>query len=331
MDNIPLFYFIFTGFVTLANMNWLYHSVMVSELENNNIIKTTQEILFRDKIVTALNVVHILFSFYAYGIMYQQETVIINPATLVFTLFLVYLITTIVSVGMTSSLDWMLLYFVGSKQGKKTPKALIEFKMDTLKLVKDAPNYLTSYKLIIKNNVEYTVEDTGFVDDDLAELDIFAGIDLRLAKLNQSVSKLSDEVDGLFEDDYSEDAEVKSSRFPLFEQLTILAKIIFSEDLNEMIDSSILNAYLIENITLLSTIMTILKDEKLVKSLSSELGLTELTDLTERFSVLNSNMSKKLNYIENEKERYAKASEVTEIIDGLNEVRSMKELLDSVK
>ncbi len=338
MENLTLFYFIFTVFVTLSNVNWIYHTVMLLELENNNIITTTQESIFNDKIVPVLNSVQIIFSFSAYGMMYKHDNVIIHPAALLATLFLVYFLTMIFSIIMSSSLDWMMLYFLGSKQGKNTPKALIEFKMDALKLVKDSPKYLTSYKLIIKDTIEDTVSiDDDTDDDDLDDLDSYAGInllmsdiDFRMAEINRLMSSLKEFCDD--EDvDLDADIDLSHSRFPLFEQLTILTKSIFSDDLNEMNESSLLNAYLIENITLLSTIMTILKDEKLVKSLSSELGLTELTDLTERFSVLNSNMSKKLSSIENEKERYAKASEVTEIVEGLNEVRSMKEMLDSLK
>lgn len=292
MNNLTIIHLVSIVIITCWNMKYIYNEIILDSLKTNELIKDVKN-KYINGLLLILNVVLIMFSVYVYIINEVHLTDYLGPILMGAFLFFIYMFTVMFAVSCAIDLKFLLEYFMISEYSKDIPTSLIEFKLDTLKLVESNPDYLISY-------------DLDFVDDD--------------------------DDDDEYEEDYigsidEEDAYI----FPLYKELLVLTDSIFENNLSSMINSPILNFYLIENIALLSTIMTILKDEKLVKALNSDLGAPELEDLTERFKTLNNNLDKGVKYIKDEKERFEKASETTVIIDSLNEVRSMKEMLDSLK
>lgn len=123
--------------------------------------------------------------------------------------------------------------------------------------------------------------------------------------------------------------KVKPLYFPLYRELLTFMGIL--HDTSVEANSPLVNAYIVENITLLSTIMTILKDEKLVESLKSDLGKQELEDLTQSLIAISKDTKKITTYIKKEKITFSKAADSAEVIEGLNKIRSMKEFNALVK
>lgn len=127
----------------------------------------------------------------------------------------------------------------------------------------------------------------------------------------------------------TKDYKVKPRYFPLYRELLTFMGIL--HDTSVEANSPLVNAYIVENITLLSTIMTILKDEKLVESLKSDLGKQELEDLTQSLIAISKDTKKITTYIKKEKITFSKAADSAEVIEGLNKIRSMKEFNALVK
>lgn len=293
MNNLTIIQLVSIVIITCWNMKYIYNEIILDSLKTNELIKDVKN-KYINGLLLILNVVLVMFSVYVYIINEVHLTDYLGPILMGAVLFFIYMFTVMFAVSCAIDLKFLLEYFMISEYSKDIPTSLIEFKLDTLKLVESNPDYLISY-------------DLDFVDDD-------------------------DDDDDEYEEDYIGSIEEEDAYiFPLYKELLVLTDSIFENKLSSMINSPILNSYLIENIALLSTIMTILKDEKLVKALNSDLGAPELEDLTERFKTLNNNLDKGVKYIKDEKERFEKASETTVIIDSLNEVRSMKEMLDSLK
>lgn len=117
--------------------------------------------------------------------------------------------------------------------------------------------------------------------------------------------------------------------FPLYRELLTFMGIL--HDTSVEANSPLVNAYILENITLLSTIMTILKDEKLVESLKNDLGKHELDELTQALISVSKDIKKITTYIKKEKITFAKASDSAAVIESLNKIRSMKEFIELVK
>lgn len=110
-------------------------------------------------------------------------------------------------------------------------------------------------------------------------------------------------------------------------------RIVFKVTLKkyQVTNSPILSSYLIENITFLSTIMTILNDKHLVESLSSKLGFSDLLALTREFEELAIGLNKLIDFEIAEKKRFAESQKSIKSLDGLNTVRSMLEINHSIK
>lgn len=110
-------------------------------------------------------------------------------------------------------------------------------------------------------------------------------------------------------------------------------RIVFKITLNKyrVTNSPIITSYIIENITFISTIMTILNDKHLVESLSSKLGFSELLDLTREFEELYIGLKKLIDFEIDEKKRFAESQKSIKALDGLNTVRSMREINQSIK
>ena len=180
-----------------------------------------------------------------------------------------------------------------------TPEAVITFKVDAMLLLKDMPKHL---KLAITLNEPLKLSTSTTKEDDLP---LFKELMNYLDKNNQK------------------------NYFPLYEEFLIFMS--FVKDPSVDADSSIINAYIFENITLLSTIMSILKNEKLVTSLKADLGKQDLEKLTQQVKDMNTELNRLTTYIKQEEITFSKALGTSEVIDGLNEIRSMQSFIEMVK
>lgn len=316
MNNLTIIQIISIGIITICNLSYLYHYIMLDGLITNNLIEEKKSSQISN-ILLVLNISLIIFSVYVYIVNDVQPLDYLGPISMSIVLLTIYFVGIFTMWDYSFVLKNLLEYFMESEYSKDTSTSLIEFKIDVIELVKSNPDYLASFE------VNSFLFDTDVDDEEEAEeAEEYSENEENYDYVSNAFNHLNSFISEGKEDYYI---------FPLYKELLILTKRIFKDKLSSMINSPILNSYLIDNISLLSTIMTILKDEKLVKALNSDLGSTELEDLTARFKALNKNMDTGVKYIKDEKERFEKASETTEIIDSLNEVRSMKEMLDSLK
>lgn len=173
-----------------------------------------------------------------------------------------------------------------------TPSSVIEFKVDAFLIEQSNPDYLYN---------DFTAD----------------------------IPKIKYNIDSIIPKLYAIYSKKMGRAFPLYKEF--LGFMITLNDTSVDADSPLLNAHILENITLLSTVMSILKDEKLVKSLKSDLGKEELEDLTNSLLKVSTEITIISEYIKKEKITFSKATNSAEIIDGLNEIRSMKEFIDLVK
>lgn len=169
------------------------------------------------------------------------------------------------------------------------PKSLIEFKVDMNLLLVDyqIPDYLKYY-------TSYSTNKTKFLD------------------------AMKDEV--LFkQSNYSKEY------FPLFNDLDRLNKIIVDKDLD--CDSSLINMYFIKNINLLTTLIAILKDKKLVNSLCSDEGVPELVELSLDFLNFNTKLESLVVFETKEIKESKKTTESNNNKDNLESVRAMRNFI----
>lgn len=219
----------------------------------------------------------------------------INPLIVIFwTVLVIGLNTSVINYAATklSESISVQLFFLPKKN--KIPLAVSELKLDVYHIFYTKPYYLRHY--------EYPEQDTA------------------------SASKFD-----AIRKDYSEFNEkvCKEDSFPLFMGMSILSKMFVHKPVQH--DNALVSAYLLDNISFLTTIMTILKDERLVKSLSSSEGLNELIELTTELHEVILGLDDILFKVMEEKKTFKKASESVEILDGLNEVRSLREFGKSLK
>lgn len=229
--------------------------------------------------------------------------------------FIVYIITSMISavtgnvfalICLFSVLAIHIVAFIVYDYKEKNKSKLIKYALDKT----DAPNSVIEFKvdayLIEEENPSYLqVTDTGAIEG-----------------LNLSLSAARDKLGS------KKDKKIDKA-FPLYRELLTFMGIL--HDTSVEANSPLVNAYILENVTLLSTIMTILKDEKLVESLKDDLGKQELDDLTQALISVSKDIKKITTYIKKEKITFAKASDSAAVIESLNKIRSMKDFIALVK
>lgn len=186
------------------------------------------------------------------------------------------------------------LYFAAKKS--KIPLAIVDLKLDMYEVEE-----LNSVKL---NQYSYPTINSEFVQK-LREIRSY------------SLGK------------YPETAYSEGYFFPLYIELKSFKDMLNDKELP--IDSAQITAYLLDNISFLTTVMTILKDEKLIEALYSLNGLKELTELTTEFNELNNGLKKVVYTIKNTKQTFIKAEQSSDVFEGLNTIRSMREFSKSLK
>lgn len=186
------------------------------------------------------------------------------------------------------------LYFAAKKS--KIPLAIVDLKLDMYEVEE-----LNSEKL---NQYSYPTINSEFVQK-LREIRSY------------SLGK------------YPETAYSEGYFFPLYIELKSFKDMLNDKELP--IDSAQITAYLLDNISFLTTVMTILKDEKLIEALYSLNGLKELTELTTEFNELNNGLKKVVYTIKNTKQTFIKAEQSSDVFEGLNTIRSMREFSKSLK
>lgn len=148
-------------------------------------------------------------------------------------------------------------------------------------------------------------------------------------KLNSEFVQKLREIRSYSLDKYPETNYSEGYFFPLYIELKSFKSLLNDKELP--IDSTQISAYLLDNISFLTTVMTILKDEKLIEALYSLEGLKELTELTTEFNELNNGLKKVVYTIKNTKQTLIKAEKSSDVFEGLNTIHSMREFSKSLK
>lgn len=117
--------------------------------------------------------------------------------------------------------------------------------------------------------------------------------------------------------------------FPLYIRLRDFQTLITNEAIDR--DHPFINRFILENITFLTTIITILKDEQMVKTLGSFLGEKDLQELNVDFSKLNIQLNAICEYIKKEKITSKEVKDNLEMMTTLDEIRSMKNFSKLIK
>lgn len=117
-------------------------------------------------------------------------------------------------------------------------------------------------------------------------------------------------------------------RFPLMFMLNNFTALLSEKNI---LSRPVVREYLIDNITFLTTIMTILNDEDLVDSLRNDLGFSELLDIVREFEEVTEGLITKIEFDKSEQRKFNDSKAAVKAIDGLHEVRSLRTFSKSVK
>lgn len=117
--------------------------------------------------------------------------------------------------------------------------------------------------------------------------------------------------------------------FPLYRRLLDFQALITHKDIDR--DSALINKFIIDNMTLLTTILTILQDEKMVETLSNPLGEKDLIELNDAFLILNVELNTICQFIKKEKITGKTINKNMEMLNTLEEIRSMKNFSKLIK
>ncbi len=117
--------------------------------------------------------------------------------------------------------------------------------------------------------------------------------------------------------------------FPLFKKLIVLQNLITNDAIP--VDSPLINNFILDNMSFLTTILTILQDKKMVETLSSPLGEKDLMELNAEFSELIVVLTDICQFIKKEKVSSNAVKNNIEMLDTLEEIRSINSFSKLIK
>lgn len=297
MSHVLITYYIFTILISINNIYLACKINIEDELINAGIINdiSPDKLSFIENVRLSIIIISFLYLVISSLVYVIVVDVQFFPALLWVVFLYIFNVCGIqFSIEKLSGSKSFQKYFIPNKID--VPKAVIDFKLDlySISVNKSSLKYLRTYKY------PETKKDQTYKLENIRETYL---------TINEIGSS--------------------SNNFPLLIGLLSLDELLKNNSPSSL--SPKVSAYLLDNIAFLTTIMTIVNSKKLVLSLSSPEGLSELIDISKELYVFNMGLQKVINRIHDEKIRFKKSSESLDIIEGLNEVRSIREFSKSVK